>query len=432
MSRDQELIKIVEDYQRRGQTIQGITFCLWGLMVSCLLFALCLASQKWLLMEVNWRGVITFIVLVPVLSGAVGLLWAIARRRVIAQVDRALGLEAKLMTVCQLMDEEKTNPFYPLLIKQVLAELEREDKRNPFTIQWQPLRKYLIIALCSVMAVVLAPQRGPRVSVDIPYSSRQISDDELISELAEELFRDSLVREATRIRPQDPDFTQFQPDSDEERETLYKELDELQRRLSREQEESQEILRRRFEQPNSPGEPRESSETPDAREEGRDSMDAEGDNYQPADNDYDEEENNHSEGERRAATMDGEFDDYDFGDEPIDGYALSLDEDTEAEIQGSTAGTLDDDGLAPPTDVDITESDYEMSRARVEMGDDSYITAFLEELLPPQEGVQHPNDVVLDRLVTYRTELLNHLTTEQIPAAYRDLVREYFSLIIMD
>lgn len=164
------------------------------------------------------------------------------------------------------------------------------------------------------------------------------------------------------------------------------------------------------------------------------------DNDNDNDNEKKEDNNKDDEEDKRGNTIIGEIDpDQDKEDQ-------DQDEDKKEDNKGPaiiTEGEGEDQNNSmakrnQPTnepDQDLSDRDeytrkkdeYEESKLKSRTAEESYLKRYLEEMFKPDKNIEEEEEYEND--MAYRRFIINSMADENIPANYRNLVKDYFSII---
>lgn len=423
---------LIKQYENNYKQVRAYQFVYIGLHAVISIIGVLLLLSKAFSINLNWFYIILLSTLGLLGMGFLGWLLPIKTHLVIAQADRSLGYEAKLITLYQLVKEESHNVFQKLLYDNVVNHAEQFQNKQAFQFSIKHYSKISFAVGLVVFTLVLAWALWPSGVLEDNYTALTQSVGEYEEQqldFTQELFRETLVRSSSQPNLIDMEAVEFQwqtfpNDFGEDSEKL----DELKQRLVMEMAASQEVLRRRL----------------DLSEDAAKSMQAAADSQNQTGLKGDSGGISHEQSSSRNLDYSKAFlqqgllvEDEALMEELMNGVLMGgdfveIDDDFQTMLPGSAGVSPDEVVSDDSAEYQYSGEDYQQQRLSSAVTDDSYITAYLDELLPPLPGVQDRDQPIERRFVSYRTDLLNQLANEEIPAVYRDLIREYFSLLALE
>lgn len=385
----------------------------WGCLGALVIALIFLWTVKHLHPQLNYSFLLSAL-LAPLAAGLIFFFSPLPWKVMIEEADRNLGLKEKLTTLAEYYQSEPDNPFLPSIESTLTAELGDLSAKRVF-----PLRKtpFLLIAICAVGLVVLAFLPGPSPSVPSPGDPAPEAPVAMAETPgSKETSSPDTSPESDPQAAEDPSRSQPLPAPDGisalNLPDLRSQLDNAQDQSPRQPEPSSD--------PRGTGDPSSTETTLDAQpKEGQEQS---------------EQQEEAVAGSNRPDTSSGSSlasSKPEAGEESGGQNGLGQNESNPEDNSPSSSGATrrsttpfqeETGGFEPVMEYNPLQTSSQVSK-------DSYLSSYLEELYPPEPGLPPGDEQFRERLDKHRAQVLATYGNEEIPLAYRDLIREYFSLL---
>lgn len=400
---------IERDY-RHGRARIGL---LWGLAAGLVFCSVALLYAGIALLPF-WGPIM--LVAGSLLGALVGYRLPVSRPHLIWQADQALGLGQRWIT----LDEWERKGRESIFLAQLRQELEQnwsKPRRGLLQRRLWPEAVVVTALLLLFLGLSVQIQPLPESETEQISSGADLEFDQLVQELSQERLSARPLFQDSRPLFADTEKDEEELTGDEERLAMDALAERLQQWIGPEDEQLWDALQRRLAGEEYHEDDWELPAPPNGEGNGGDF----GSEF------FDADAFSGTEGEIEWDGMDWfdglEAEGYMYGEGELMPY-----EGEEPQVRRTAPGDFPDPNGEGEDSFQPEVQDYRTTRVESPILDDGLIEVYLEQFIPPNPEIGQGGDVP-ERILAYRSEIINRLPQERIPTMHRRHVQEYFLLL---
>ncbi len=408
------IMQTLENLKQEYRKFKILSAFMQGILATLILIFCLVLCKKFFYPNLN-RSYFFLALSCPVLALFINLIQPCNLEILIPEADRRLGLKEMLSTVYQYLKKEPENPFLPFLQTTLAEQLEFLPLKQVFPLKNSLLMNITLVSFL-LLILVLLPGRtllffttpsSPRLELG---QVNQTGDDETPTN---NQFFPQISGKNQNRNLEKPEDISSRPQQDPGINHFYaSEQEKLEQRLS----EHSEVRDFRHEQKG------EKSPFPDNLHESGSAPGEQEEKERPTRVASEEGVNPDSPGELPGEEIQDSKKETTQKDKDSR-QQLNPEDDDDSHPRGSYG---DHSSVKPEEEKTSPESaGYKPTGIDSLQVNDSYLSTYLEELFPPEPGVQ--NNDFYQRLLKYNTHLIPGMISEEIPIFHRELIKEYFS-----